>query len=175
MIRMFAGLTAANLILLLIVFGLGLSVNATDAATRMYPMHMAMGFAAGLMVLLAHLSVFMYFMATSKWLAAASVKVGIADERFIVPAQTNKRRAFGFAMAAIVITMLTMFAGAGADPTLGRLWPAEVHLIFACVTIAANVIAAMGEYRLIRGEGQLMDQALGILQAGSGVEVKRPT
>jgi hypothetical protein len=160
MIPLFAGLTASNLILLTIVFVLGLSADATDPASKVYPIHMAMGIAAGLMVLLSHMSVFIYFMGTVKWLEAASLRADIEPSRFMHPASRHKRRAFALVMTAITITMLTMFAGAGADPTVSKLWPAEVHLMMACLTIAVNAGCALGEYRLIRAQSDVMDNAL---------------
>lgn len=166
MIPLFTGLTVANLMLLSIVFVMGLTADATETASRLYLIHMAMGIAAGLMVLLTHMSVFVYFMATLRWLEAASLRAGIEADRFAKPARRHKSRAVAFAMAAIVITMLAMFAGAGADPTIGALWPTQVHLMLAALTIAVNVACAAGEYRLIRGQSDLMDQALAVVNEG---------
>ncbi len=160
MTSLFAGLTAANLIVLLITFALGLSADATAAGDRLYPIHMAMGFAAGIMVLLTHLATYMYFMATTKWLAAASDKVNLDFEQFVRPAEKRKRRVFAVVMSAIVLTMLAMFAGAGADPAVNSLWPTQVHLMMAALAIAINILCAAGEYQHIRAQGQLMDDAI---------------
>lgn len=161
---LFLGLHAANLLLLLVTFILGLLAIDGDARpTSMYTVHLAMGIGAGLMATAAHIATYMYFMATTKWLHAATDKAGLDIARFVKPAAANKSRVFTLIMAAIMITMLTMFAGAGADPTMVALWPGEVHLVMAATTIAANLIAALYEYRYIGRQAALMDEALAIL------------
>lgn len=157
MIPLFLGLTAANLIILAGVFALGLGVGGDVAA--LYTYHIAFGLTAGLMALLTHLSVYVYFMATSKWLAAATDKAGLDADRFARPAERHKRRAFVLAMSIIALTMITMFAGAGADVTVSALWPGELHLLLAVAAIVANGFGALGEYQLIRKQSNLMDAA----------------
>lgn len=164
MIPLFLGLTVANLIILAIVFTLGLTAaGAEDGTSSLYTYHLAFGFTAGLMVLLTHLSVYVYFMATTKWLAAATDKVGFDPQRFSIPAQKAKRRSFVMVMSIITVTMLTMFAGAGADVTITRLWPGELHLALAAVAIAANLFGALAEYQIIRNQGRLMDEAIALV------------
>jgi hypothetical protein len=163
MIPLFLGLSAANLLLLAIVFGLGLfAVDPAGKATTMYGYHLVMGFAAGLLTALAHLAVYTYFMATSKWLNAAADKAGLDPARYVSPALARKRRVLPVALGAIGVTMLAMFAGAAADPTVRPWWPAEVHLATAALAIAANALGALMEYRLIRDQGALMDLALAV-------------
>src|SRR5689334_4317384 len=115
---LFLGLTAANLLLLSMVFGLGLFATDAGKPTSLYSYHISLAIAAGLMTLLAHLAVYTYFMATSRWLQAATDKANLDPQTYAAPALAGKRRVFPLAMAAIIFTMLTMFAGAGADPTL---------------------------------------------------------
>lgn len=167
MIPLFLGLHAANLIVMSIVFvlGLGATSGPEHRPTDLYAYHLAMGLAAGLLTTLAHLTVYTYFMGTSKWLHAAADKAGLDLHRFVVPAQQRKKYSLRYAMAAIVLTMVTMFAGAGADPTVHPLWPAEAHLALAAITILGNAFCAVGEYRLIRQQGRLMDDALAVVNA----------
>lgn len=165
MIPLFLGLHAANLLLLGLVFGMGLMVidPASQRPTWLYHYHLAGGIAAGLMVALAHVSVYTYFMATSKWLQAASEKCGLDAARHVAPALGRKRVALWTAMAAIAVTMLTMFAGAGADRTIRPLWPAEAHLLLGALAIAVNVVCSIAEYRLIKRQGALMDETLEVV------------
>lgn len=164
MTPLFFGLTAANLIILAIVFTLGLTAaGAGDGTSSLYTYHLAFGFTAGLMVLLTHLAVYVYFMATTKWLAAATDKVGFDPQRFSIPAQKAKRRSFVLVMSIITVTMLTMFAGAGADVTITRLWPGELHLALAVIAMAANLFGALAEYQIIRNQSRLMDEAVALV------------
>ncbi len=161
MIALLLGLTSANLLLLAGTFMLGLgAVDANDLPTDLYNLHLILAIAAGLFTVLTHLSAYTYFMATCKWLAAAADRAALDLMRYVVPSLTRKRRVFAAAMSAVVVTMLTMFAGAGADPTLGRLWPAEVHLVLALFTLLINALVAGVELRHIRDQGMLIDQAL---------------
>ncbi len=161
MIPLFLGLTAANLVVLCTAFGFGwFAVDASGEATGVYDTHMLLGIGAGLLATMTHMTVFTYFMATSKWLQAATDKAGCGLERFVGPALSRKRRAFGVSMLAVVLTMAAMFAGAGADPTMmNRLWPGEVHLMAAAVAIAVNAFAAVGEFSLIKRQGVAVDEA----------------
>ena len=161
MIPLFLGLTVANLTLLAVVFIMGLNaIDAAGGATGWYAYHVAAGIGAGLVTVLTHVAVYTYFMATTKWLAAATDKVALDEVRFVSPARRRKSRQFVVMMTVVGLTMLTMFAGAGADSTLSPLWPAQVHQVLAMIAIAANVLAAAIEYQLIRAQGQLIDQAL---------------
>lgn len=161
MIPIFLGLSAANLLFMLGVFAVGLGAfDPSGQPTSLYPPHLLMGMGAGLLCTLAHLSVFTYFMATSKWLAAATEKAGFAPARFQLPARYNKTRALLTALAAILCTALAMFAGAAADPTIRPWWPGEVHLVMAALALGVNLLCTLIEHRLIRRQQQLMDNAL---------------
>ncbi len=172
MIPIFLGLTIANLALLGLTFGLGLFATDGGRPSGWYEYHLLLGIGAGLMAVLTHLAIYTYFMATTRWLGAAADKAGLALDRFVVPAARRKGRAFAVVMMTIVATMLTMFAGAGADPTRGALWPGEVHLALAGGLIVVHLGAAVAEYRLIGGQGALMDEALVLTnrQVGTGVQ-----
>lgn len=156
---LFLGLSAANLLFLLTVFGLGLVIpEATDQVSSVYGYHLTLAVGAGLLTALTHMSIYMYFMATSKWLAAAADKAALEVERFVAPAVDRKRRCFAVVMGAVGLTMLAMFAGAATDTIASA--PAKLHLILAVIAVGANLIGAMMEYRLIQQQGALMDQAL---------------
>ncbi|MDX1681679.1 MAG: hypothetical protein R3336_01035 [Phycisphaeraceae bacterium] len=161
MIPLFFGLTAANLLMLTLVFALGLVAVGPEAEpTQWYGVHIALAIAAGLLAAFVHVAIYTYFMATSKWLRAAADKCGLDLEQFVRPALDRKRRVFPIAIGAVVLTMITMFAGAGADSTFVPLWPSEVHLALAAITLPAHGLAAIFEYRMITAQGQLMDDVL---------------
>ena len=174
MIPLFAGLTAANLLVLITVFAFGWFAFGVDGRpTGAYTLHLTLGIFAGLLATLSHLTVYTYFMATSKWLRAATHKGNLDPARFVVPAAAGKRRVLGWVMGAIVLTMVAMFAGAGADPTVAPWWPGEVHLALALLAVAANEVSALAELRLIREQGRLMDEALEILNRTPGLVAER--
>jgi len=161
MIPLFLGLTAANLFMIVIVFALGLfAVDVADQPTSLYAYHISMGVAAGLMTALTHVAVYTYFMATCKWLGAATQQAGLDATRYVAPAVDRKKRVIMVAMLAITSTVLALFAGAGADPTVNPWWPAQVHLFSAVLALVVNAICGVIEYRHIRDQGALMDRVL---------------
>ena len=175
MVPLFIGLTAANLILLCGVFVIGLLTPGSgvgDKPTGFYAYHLSLGIAAGMVTLAAHLAVYMYFMATSRWLQAATDKANLNPNDFAAPALRGKRRVLPCVMGAIVAVMLTMFAGAAADPTVNPWWPGEVHLAVGAIAIVANAFCAVVEFRMIKKQGKLMDDALAILNRLPGVVVQ---
>lgn len=164
MIPLFIGLSAANLFLMVGVFILGtMSLDTSNMPTFMFPYHQAIGVAAGLVCTLTHVVVYTYFMATTKWLRAATDKANLDPAIFIEHAASRKRRSLPVCMLPIVFMMLAMFAGAGSYPHESALWPREVHLVSAILAIAVNLVAATVQYILIRDQNKLMDGALQIV------------
>ena len=164
MISLFLGLSTANLLLLTMVLGLGLfATDAAHAPTPLFAVHITLGIASGLMALLTHVGIYTYFMATAKWLQAATDKADLDASHFVAPALSRKMRVLAASGAAITVTMLTMFAGAAADPTMPNLLPGGVHMMLAVATLATNLVVAIVQFPHIRQQGLLMDEALAIL------------
>ena len=161
MFPLFLGLTLANLLLLCTVFVLGLFVvDHQSEVTDAYDWHIPLGIASGLMVTLTHVAIYMYHMATARWLEAATDKTGEPHSRWAAPALARKRRIFFLMMAAIGSAMIAMFAGALADPLMNPLWPGEVHMVAGIIALAINVAVAFSEAQHIQAQGRLMDDAL---------------
>ena len=174
MIPLFIGMTVSNLLLLCGVFAMGLFVIGADGKTTgLYAYHIALAIAAAFVTLGTHVGVYMYFMATSRWLQAATDKAGLYAKLFVAPALHNKRRVFPVIMMPILAIMCASFAGAGADRTLAPMWRPEVHLATALLAIVINIFAAMLELKFIKVQGALMDQALVILNQKPGVVVEQ--
>jgi len=166
MISLFLGLSTANLLLLTMALGLGLF--ATDGAhvpTSLFTVHITIGIASGIMTLVTHIGTYTYFMATSKWLQAATDKADLDPARFVAPALARKTRVLAASGAAIAVTMLTMFAGAASDPTMPNPWNSGIHMAMAMATLMINLVAAIVQFPQVRQQGLLMDQALAILNA----------
>jgi hypothetical protein len=161
MIPMFLGLTMANLLLLGTVFVLGLGASHSGGATDLYLYHVTWAIAAGLLTALVHSVVYTYFMGTSRWLAAAADKADLESQPFIQEPLDRKRTALFVMLTPIGMTMLTMMGGAATDTLLW--WPGGVHLVLGIATLVVNIGAAIWEFRLIRAQGQSMDDALAVL------------
>lgn len=161
MISLFLGLTGANLALLVVTLSMGLfAADAVGEPTRWYGLHVGVAIMSGMFCVLAQVAVYTYFMATTKWLGAATDKAALDPRRFVEPARRRKLFAFGVCMTPVAVVMLAMFAGAGADPTAGQpWWPAQVHLALAVAAVVINMVAAILQYRLIRAQGELIDEA----------------
>ena len=160
MIRVFLGLTITNVLLILTVFGLGIGMR--EHANRIIT-HFTLGIAAGLVCTLTHVAVYTYFMATTRWLEAATNKGNLPKHLYVSPAMARKSRAIGLAMAPVAAMMLAMFAGAGADPGFNPLWSISVHTLLATVAIVINLLSAAGEFWLITQQGKLMDKTATML------------
>ena len=126
MIPLFLGLTLANLLMLSGAFALGLAARHLGDGADAYAAHLAMGLGAALGTAMTHCVVYTYFMATTKWLEAASDKAGLDRQRFVLQAKAAKSRSFRFVMLAILSTMVTAFGGAATVTVPG--WPAHLHI-----------------------------------------------
>jgi len=166
MVRLFLGLCGANILLLGSVFVLGLGTKgASGRPTELYPYHLALGVLTGLLTTLVHVAVYTYFMATTKWLGAATNKAALDPAQFLEPAVAAKQAMLPLVLLPVVATMLTMFAGAGADPTMRPWWPSEVHLVLAAACIALNVLCHVLQYHRIGAQGVRVDRALAAMKA----------
>ncbi len=172
MIPLFLGLTLANLLMLSGAFALGLAARHLGDGADAYAAHLAMGLGAALGTAMTHCVVYTYFMATTKWLEAASDKAGLDRQRFVLQAKAAKSRSFRFVMLAILSTMVTAFGGAATDTVPG--WPAHLHITLASVAILTNGLCARAEWLLIRARQALMDEALARINNPSGVVGGRP-
>lgn len=160
MIPLFLGLTLANLLSLLMVFVLGLDAKVAGEPTASYEKHVAMAVFAGLLAVAVHVIVYTYFMATTKWLAAATDKAGLDAKVFIDLPQRRKKQVLLMVLGAVSLTMATMFAGAATD--IGRA-PQGLHLTLACILLLGHSSIAWLEFQAIRRQGRIMDAALAIL------------
>jgi hypothetical protein len=150
MIPLFIGLTAANLLGLLIAVALGYSPNLRG------PWHQLAGTLATLLCVAAHCIVFTYFIATAKWVQHA-VSVKHLDPTLTAPTRSFKLQALPAALLAMITVFLAAVIGAatvGYD--LAPMW----HHALAWVALATNLIAAVAEYRAIRRNGALIDHIL---------------
>ncbi len=159
MIPLFLGVTIANLLLLCAVFGLGLFAVADGRPMGLYTYHIGLALGAGMMTLVANIGTYMYFMGTTRWLEAAAAKAGLDVSTFVATPLKRKSRVFSLMMASVGSVMLTMFAGAAADPTVRPWFGGEVHLAIAALAIVVNAVCALAEIRLIEAQSALVIDA----------------
>lgn len=153
MIPLFLGLTAANLLALVVagVLGYGVSSGRDWAA-----FHQLAGALAALTCVAVHCIVFSYFIATAKWIAHA-VAVKKLDPRMILPTARFKARAFPAALAAMAIVFVTAVVGvATISYHISPTW----HHGLAIASLAVNLLAPWIEYRAIAQNGELIDRIL---------------
>lgn len=173
MISLFIGLNTANILLLTCTFGLGLFATGQGAQpTQVFTLHITLGIAAGLMCTLTHVATYTYFMATTKWLGAATNKANLDPTQFVTPTLARKHRALWITLSVIALTLLAMFAGAAVDPTMpNRPLPPVAHLIMGIVALAANLVGAIAQFSLVYAQTHLIDDALDILNHPAAIEI----
>ena len=158
---LFIGLSMTNILLLAAVF-----VSGTVPAGSLIPgrFHVPLAIFTGLFGVLAHMISFTYFMATTRWLMAATEKQDLDRRRFVVRPAHAKRRALWLCMLAVTATMLALFSGAAAaapSAAAARL----VHPVAAVAAVAANLVALLGLFGLVRARAGLMDEALTLVNS----------
>ena len=161
MTRILANLTAFNLLALLATFvagwvsfyrgGRGIADDPT------YGLHVFLGIVSGTTTLAIHCLVFIYFLGTGRWVKEVGIAYGIPDDPLPRLTRTLKRRAFPAALFAMLVTIATSAAGAGAAT---RAWPWPVHATLALATLAVNLWAAAVELRCVNTNGGLIDEVM---------------
>ncbi len=166
MVPLFISLNVTNLLLLGAAFVLGLvAAGAGGQADALRALHVNLGIFAGLLAIFVHCATFTYFMATTKWLQAATDKADLDRARFVTDARRRKSKTLALCMAAVAVTMLAAFTGAGRDRAVAPHWPTPLHLAMAVVTLAVNALCTLALYRHVRRRRRLMAEALAILNA----------
>jgi uncharacterized membrane protein len=158
MIPLFLGLTVSNLTALLAAIGMGYYAagHAGAHAGSARGWHTLAGAMTLMLCIAVHCVVFTYFIATTKWIQHA-VSVKGLDDAFAAPARSFRRRAFGAALASMLMVFLTAVLGAAVDTRLAAgVW----HHLLALAAFGVNLGAAGVEYVAIAGNGRLIDRIL---------------
>lgn len=147
-------LAAAAVAALLVAIGLGLNLDSAairdphdEVAREAKRVHMLLGIAAGLAVLLANSIVATYFIGTSRWCREVSETYGLGTA-YTDRSNRCKRRTFPYAVLSMLLAVAIVSLGAAADPGAGLKAPAplglawrEWHLIGA---LAGTLVVAGG-------------------------------
>jgi hypothetical protein len=153
-VPLFLGLSAANLLCLLITAALGYGVSSGRRDWATY--HQLAGALATLVCCGVHCVVFTYFMATAKWVQHA-IAVKQLDKSLAAPTRSFKAQAFPAALLAMASVCAAAFVGAAAvGYGLRPIW----HHSVAIVGLLINVVVTFVEFRAIRRNGRLIDGVL---------------
>jgi hypothetical protein len=152
---LFLGLMLANFICLI--------ATAVVGYAGLSHWHRLAGALAAIVCCGVHCVVFTYFIATGKWIAHAilvkNLKPAVAE-----PTRPLRRSAFAAALAVMALAIITAIVGAAVDNQyLSPAW----HHVLAMVLLAANLLAAVVEYRSIRDNGVVIDGILARIAATS--------
>jgi hypothetical protein len=111
--------------------------------------------------------VFTYFMGTGRWVEETSRAYKLSSE-FHILNQSIKYRLLPGITFVIILLVMTGGLGAAADPGsavgfeggLG-MSPATIHLVMAGLTVAANLIVNVHEFRSIERNGEIIEEVMG--------------
>lgn len=138
MTRIFFSLALFSLVLLLAALVLGLSIGdldrQADEPTRaLFRLHFLTGVSAALAVVFVDSIVVTYFIGTSRWCKEVVLAYSL-DPALTANSARLKRRAFPWALAAMLTVVGVSALGAASDPgtaTAGRETWAVLHLVAA--------------------------------------------
>ena len=157
--RIYVGLAAWNLLFLTSAAVLGF-LRGSVVAPRV---HFFTGLFAAIFCLLIHAIVFAHFIGSGKWIKKGAEAASLPDTEAIVKRTKRfKGKVFPFALFSMLFVLATAVLGGGADQAPGAAAGAApavspvVHLVFALVTLAMNVVATLMERSAILENGALI-------------------
>ncbi|MDW8263862.1 MAG: hypothetical protein RMJ52_00870, partial [Gemmataceae bacterium] len=139
MTRIFTTLAVLNTLALLATAVVGTVSKLRGAATAVhdptYLWHFNLGLFTAVGTLLVHCLIFTYFLGTGRWVKEVTLAYCLPDQPWHRETRELKRTAFPPALLAMLITIATVAAGAGAQL---REWPWLVHASLAVITLLVN-------------------------------------
>jgi hypothetical protein len=133
--------------------------SARNPADSTFLIHFTVGLFASLGTILLHCIIFTYFLGTGRWVKEVAIAYSIADEPLPRLTRELKRRTFPPALAAMLMAIATVAAGAGVQQQLpGWSWP--LHGGLATAALLVNLWAFRIEYQSVRRNGALLLQVL---------------
>jgi len=168
--RIFLTLSMAATAILAFAFFLGLGIDDPKAheAQSSVSNHMLCGVGALICVTLVHAIVFTYFMGTGRWLEETSRAYHLKEDWYATSKKLKYRVLPGIT-GAFLLLLITMIFGALADPAsstgsgfkgLAGLPPDTLHLTLAIVTITANLLVNLHEFRSIERNGEVIEEVM---------------
>lgn len=148
----YTGLAAWNLLFLALAAALGF-LRGDVVEPRI---HLLAGLYATMFCCLVHAIVFAHFIGSGKWIKKGAAAAAMPDlEHIVRRTRKLKGKTFPFALFSMLLVVATAVLGGGADQ--GAVAPA-VHLGFALVTVALNVLGTVFERSAMRENSGLIER-----------------
>lgn len=161
MTRIFTTLASINALALVASFLVGVVSKLRDAAAQaqdpVYLLHFSLGLFTAIMTLLVHCLIFTYFLGTGRWVKEVGLAYQLPDQPLPKLTRELKRQTFPPALIAMLVTIATAAAGAGAQL---QEWPWGVHAGLAVLTLAVNGWAFRVEYRNVTTNAGIIEDVL---------------
>jgi hypothetical protein len=162
MTRIFTTLAVLNTFGLLASFGVGVASKLRDGVRHpedpTYWLHFLLGLSVALLTLLVHCLIFTYFLGTGRWVKEVGLAYNLPDAALPRLTRELKRGTFPPALCAMLITIATAAAGAGAHV---EVWPWTIHATLAVITLLINGWAFTVEYRALRRNALVLEEVMG--------------
>ncbi len=155
MAQLFTILAVLDLLALTATFLLG--VGFRFAGLEVFVAHFTLGLFTAIGTLLVHCIIFTYFLGTGRWVKEVALAYNLPDEQFYRKTRELKRSSFPPALAAMLVTIATAGAGAGAQL---REWPWYVHGGLAVAALLVNLWAFRKEFRDVAANALVLDSVL---------------
>lgn len=161
MTRTFLTLCLTLGLALAVSYGLGVASKLRgavhDPADATFLYHFVFGLFTAVLALLVHCLIFTYFLGTGRWVKEVGLAYNLPDADLPKTTRELKRATFPPALIAMLVTIDTAAAGAGAQL---QEWPWTVHFSLATATLFINVWAFRVEYRNVRANAVVLDQVM---------------
>jgi hypothetical protein len=161
--RIFATLATLNGLALAATFLVGLLSWSRGAlrnpSDSTFAVHFFLGLFTAIGTLLVHCLIFTYFLGTGRWVKEVAIAYGLPDQPIPKLTRELKRQTFPPALAAMLITIATAAAGAGAQLRLPG-WPWQLHLALGIVTLGVNLWAFRIEHRNVRANAAALEEVV---------------
>jgi hypothetical protein len=161
MTRIFSTLALIDFLCLLAAYGFGAASKLRESAQHpvdpTYLVHFSLGLGGAVLTLLVHCLIFTYFLGTGRWVKEVTLAYDLPDAPLHKETRELKRRTFPPALFAMLITIATAAAGAGAQL---KEWPWPVHATLGTLTLFVNLWAFRIEYRNVNRNAAILDQVM---------------
>jgi hypothetical protein len=161
MARLFLVLSTLDAAALLASYAFGVVSKLGDAVRHpdnpAFLIHFNLGLFTAIGTLLVHCLIFTYFLGTGRWVKEVGIAYHLPDDPLPKRTRELKRRTFPPALFAMLITIATAAAGAGAQL---KAWPWSVHATLATLTVAINFWAFTVEYRNVSINSTIIDKVM---------------